>query len=229
MPSEGNPEGRKRLLPHGGPRRRLADPSWQLKEWQCEALIEAAGVAWEAGLPFNRFVTLAFGKSGIPARNCVTATGEWIKLAREWLHERGFPMPWAWVQEWGPVTEAHCHILLHVPPMMTPLFRGRPSKWSRKVIADHGCHYARGTTDCQKIWCSEHPDRYPEAYQGALTTKVHYMLKCAPAELETKLGMAGLGPRPWGRSCPVHGKRLAIWQGWRGVAEGGYETSPRRP
>lgn len=223
MRSEPVPEGRKRLLPHGGARRRLADRSWHLKERQCQTLIEATGVAWAAELPFNRFVTLAFGRSGIPARDCVAATGAWIKLAREWHRERGFLMPWAWVQEWGPINEAHCHILLHVPPPIGPLFRGRPSKWARKVIATHGGTYAGRTTDCQKIHYSEHPYRYPEAYRRALAAKVHYMLKCAPGELETKLGMTGLGPRSWGQSCPVHGKRLAIWQGWRDITEGGLD------
>lgn len=214
MPPAHGVAGRKRRLRRGGTRRR-ADPSEQLKEAQCRKLIEAAGVAWAAGSPFNRFATFAFGKSRIDAQDCVAATGDWIKLAREWLSSQGLPMPWAWVQEWGPVNLAHCHILLHVPAHLAPLFRGRPERWARKVIADRGGSYVAGTTECQIIHCSEHPELYPDAYRAALAFKVHYMLKCAPAALEAKLRMIGRGPRHWGQSCPVYGKRLGVWQGWQ--------------
>jgi hypothetical protein len=68
----------RRMLPQGGARNRPDRLSEQLTERHCRQLIEAAGTAWAAGTPFNRFVTLAFGKSGIDARDCVVATGDWI-------------------------------------------------------------------------------------------------------------------------------------------------------
>ena len=220
MPQTGD-QWRRAALRRGGARNRADRQSWQLSERNCRRLIAAAGIAWAAGTPFNRFATLAFGKSGIEARDCVAATGDFIKLAREWFASHDLPMPWAWVQEWGPVNLGHCHILFHVPPALEPLFRGRPKVWAAKVIAKHGGCYAKGTTDCQKIRCSDRPALYPDAYRAALAFKVHYMLKCAPAALETRLGMTGRGPKPWGQSCPVYGKRLAIWQGWEKCSDEG--------
>ena len=212
---------RRRALPRGGARNRADRQSWKLAEHHCRNLISAAGTAWAAGTPFNRFATFAFGKSGIDARECVAATGDWIKLARDWFASHGLPMPWAWVQEWGPVNSAHCHILGYVPPSLAPLFRSRPKLWAHMIIAKRGGCYAAGTTDCQKIRCSDHPDLYPDAYRAALAFKVHYMLKCAPAELEAVLGMTARGPEPWGQSCPVYGKRLGVWQGWQNWSDDG--------
>jgi hypothetical protein len=125
------------------------------------------------------------------------------------------------VQEWGPVNLAHCHILMHVPPVIAPLFRSKPRRWAKAAIAKRGGVYAAGTTDCQKIRCSEHPERYADAYRAEVLAKVHYMLKCAPAELETRLGMVRQGTKPWGQSCPVYGKRAAVWQGWENATDEG--------
>jgi hypothetical protein len=214
-------QARKRTLRRGGARIRADRQSEQLTARHCRNLIAAAGIAWAAGTPFNRFATIAFGKSGIDARDCVAATGDWIKLAREWFSAQGLPMPWAWVQEWGQVNFAHSHILFHVPPALAPLFRGKARHWAAKVIAKRGGTYAKGTTDCQKIRSSENPDFYPSAYRAALAFKVHYMLKCAPARLEAELGMVWRGPEPWGQSSPVYGKRAAVWQGWEKAGDEG--------
>ena len=207
-------KGRRRMLRQGGARNRADRQTEQLTERQCRKLIAAAGIAWAAGAPFNRFATFAFGKSGIDARDCVAATGDWIKLARDWFASHDLPMPWAWVQEWGRINKAHCHILFHVPPPLAPLFNRKAQKWASAVIAKRGGSYAAGTTDCQIIRCSSQPDLYPDAYRAAVAFKIHYMLKCTPAELEAALSMTGRGIVPWGQSCPVYGKRLAVWQGW---------------
>ena len=72
---------RRPVLRRGGARNRADRKSWHLTEAKCRCLIEAAGIAWAAGTPFNRFATLAFGKCGIDAPDCVAATGDWIKMA----------------------------------------------------------------------------------------------------------------------------------------------------
>lgn len=223
MPDEGTDLKPRRLLPQGGARNRRDRESWQLTEKNCRDLIAATGVALAIGMPFNRFATLAFGKCGIDAKDCVAATGEWITLAREWFAGHGLPMPWAWVQEWGSVNLAHCHVLFHVPPEFDDLFRGKAAQWARHVIAKRGGTYRAGATDCQKIRSSKHPERYPEAYRAAVAFKVHYMLKCAPERLESELGMQGRGPKPWGQQCSVYGKRFAIWQKWKDLADRGHD------
>lgn len=220
MSKSGNPM-RRATLRRGGARNRADRQSWQLTEPNCRKLIAAAGTAWAAGTPFNRFATFAFGKAGIDARDCVDATGDWIKLARDWFASQGYSMAWAWVQEWGRINKAHCHILFHVPPALAPLFKRKAQKWARTIIAKRGGTYVAGATDCQIIRCSDRPDSYPDAYRANLAFKVHYMLKCAPAALEGALGMTGRGIKTWGQSCPVYGKRLAVWQGWQKWSEEG--------
>jgi hypothetical protein len=67
-----------------------------------------------------------------------------------------------------------------------------------------GC-YVKGVLDSQQ------PDK-TLGHRRWLWGKVHYMMKCAPAELEGPLGMIALGPKPWGQKCQTFGKRLSIWQ-----------------
>lgn len=203
------------MLRRGGARNRRDRETLQLNEAQCRALISASYVCWERGEQFNRFVTIAWGKCGIDPQDAVAATGAWIKLAREWMRERGYRVPWAWVQEWGPRYGAHCHALIHVPPELAPLLGKRFSRWARLVIERNGGCYERGAVVTLRIGFGECPDSSPEGYRAAMLAKVHYMLKCAPEALEARLGMMGWGPKPWGRSCLTYGKRLSIWQGWQ--------------
>lgn len=168
--------------------------------------------AWAAGLPLNRFITLAWELGGVDPTQSVTATGAFIKLAREWMGERGYAMPWAWTQETGPKYGAHCHALLHVPPEIAPLFRPMPRRWARKVL---GGTYIAGVVDSQRLSSADACNALPAAYEAEVIGKVHYMLKCAPAALEGPLDMIGRGHRDWGQSCTVYGKRAGVWQGWK--------------
>ena len=210
--TNGQPIRRAPALKRGGARRRAGQRSMLLTEVQCRNLIGGTEVAWAAGLPFNRFITLAWELGGIAPNQCLAATGDFITLAREWMRERDHPMPWAWVQEWGNKFGAHCHILLHVPPDLAPLFRVMPRRWACKVLG--GC-YVAGVVDSEKLSSAGAFHALPAAYEAQVMGKVHYMLKCAPAALEAPLGMVGRGHRDWGQSCPVYGKRAGVWQGWR--------------
>ena len=202
----------QRTLKRGGPRRKAGQRSEQLTEADCRKVLGATEAAWAVGRPLNRFITLAWELGGIDPAQSVAATGAFIKLAREWMGERGFPMPWVWVQETGPTLGAHCHALLHVPPEIAPLFRPMPRRWAHKVL---GGVYFAGVVDSQRISSADACNALPAAYEAEVIGKVHYMLKCAPAALEGPLGMIGRGYRDWEQSCPVYGKRAGVWQGWK--------------
>lgn len=73
----------------------------------------------------------------------------------------------------------------------------------------------KGTTQTQKLMFGDDIDVNIHAYYAALSGKVHYMLKCAPARLEREFGLVGLGHKPWGQKCTVYGKRAARWQSKR--------------
>jgi len=201
-----------RALKRGGARNSRDRKSWLLSEQDCRKMIGASEAAWVAGAPMSRFITLAWGKGGIEASEAVRATGDFIKLAREWMQARGHFMPWIWVQETGSRFGQHAHILLHVPRELEPLFRVMPLRWVKRLL---GGRYVAGVLDCQRLAPAYSASSYPAHYKAVLLGKLHYMLKAAPAALEGKLGMIGKGHKPWGLSCRVIGKRAAAWQGWK--------------
>jgi hypothetical protein len=194
-----------KLLPWGGARNRADRSSYQLTERQCSDLIDAAGQAEALGQPFNRFITLLWERGGIDGRDNAKTTGQFIKLVSDWARRHGYKLKWAWVQEWGSINGAHVHILLHVPPCLDPIFRPMPLRWTKQILP---AAYIGGVLDCQKLGFKSNTPAREEEVIG----KVHYMLKCAPAALESKLGMTGRGHAEWGKSCMVFGKRLARWQ-----------------
>lgn len=204
----------QRLLKRGGACNRADRASWQLTRQHCEDLLGASAAAARAGRPLNRFITVAWGKAGLAPQDSVTATGEFIRLAREWHRARGHPMPWCWVQEHGPVFRAHCHLLLHVPAELEPLFRPMPTRWAKKVLAGR---YVAGVMRSERLASAYAREGLAGTYRAELLGKLHYMMKCAPAALEGPLGMTGMGYKDWGQSCPVLGKRAGTWQGWKSV------------
>ena len=101
---------------------------------------------------------------------------------------------------------AHCHILLHVPQELDPLFRPMPRRWVSKVLDGR---YVHGVLQSQSLRTRRVTGSNPASYEAELMGKLHYMLKCAPAVLEGDLGMAAWGHVDWGGSCLTFGKRAA--------------------
>lgn len=205
MPSAG--------LKRGGARNRADRISWQLSESQCRTMLNRSYDAWQAGQPMSRFITLAWGKAGIEASDAVRLTGQFVAKAREWMLSHGYPMPWVWVQERGDAFGQHAHILLYVPAELDLLFRPMPMRWT-KPIARQG--YGKGVVQSQRLAPAYACEANPRAYEAVLLGKLSYMMKCAPAVLELKLGMVGWGHKEWGQSSRVIGKRAGAWQRRRG-------------
>ncbi|MBL0769572.1 hypothetical protein JI743_12215 [Sphingopyxis sp. DHUNG17] len=122
-------------------------------------------------------------------------------------------MPWAWVQEGSSRFGQHVHILLHVPPLLDPLFRSMPLRWTKANLPGP---YVAGVLQTQRLKFSGGVNSH--AYKAELLGKLHYMLKTAPAELESIVGLAGHGHKQWGQSCLVIGKRVGVWQHRKSVA-----------
>lgn len=196
-------------LKRGGARNRRDRVSWQLNEAQCRRVIDRSFDAWEAGQPLNRFVTLAWGWAGTDASEATSATGDFVAKAREWMRGHGYPMPWVWVQECGDTFGQHAHILLHVPPELDPIFRPMPRQWTKAILPNG---YVAQTVKCDKLEGARTAETNPYRYKAALLGKLHYMMKCAPVELEYKLEMRGWGDKPWGQATRVIGKRAGAWQ-----------------
>ena len=196
-------------LKRGGARNLGGRASWQLSERQCHLLIARGFAAWDAGQPMSRFLTLAWGLAGIEANEAVKATGQFISRARDWMHRHGYSMPWIWVQESGSQFGQHAHILLHVPSELDLLFRPMPLRWAKSVVRDG---YVAGTLQSQRLGEAYSASVNAGLYEARLLGKLHYMLKCAPIQLERKFLVEGWGHKPWGQSSNVIGKRAAVWQ-----------------
>lgn len=209
--------GKGRALTRGGARVRKAGPSNQLTRKQCITLIDASMKALARGRPFNRFVTFLWAFCGIDERDIAKATALWITLCRDWLRSvaadgTDSKLYWAWVLEHGAVNRGHCHVLVHVPPELQSRFSPMPTRWARKVVAEFGGTYRGGCTHTKRLIYGNRPEAGARAYEAALHEKVHYMLKCAPAALESELGLIGWSNAKWGQSNAVYGKRLSAWQ-----------------
>lgn len=202
------------LLPRGGARNIKHRLSMMLTERDCRKVIGATQAAYSVGAPMTRYITLGWGAAAIFPHECLELTGSFIKRAREWMSDRGYRMPWVWVQESGERYGAHAHVLLHVPTELDPLFRPMPVRWAKGLLGEL---YVPKIVQSQALLYRRSAYSNPEPYLGVLMGKLHYMLKCAPTDLEAQLGLANCGQPgiSWGQSCPVYGKRAGVWQGWQ--------------
>jgi hypothetical protein len=185
--------------------------TWQLDERQCRNIMRRSFQAWDAGKPLIRFISLAWGLSGIDADKAVWATGQFIDKAHDWMRHHGQLMPWVWVQETGDTFGQHAHILLHMPPGFDDLFRPMPRRWTKAILPGG---YVSKTVQSQRLAGASAIaiKANPLCYEAALMGKLHYMLKCAPAPLERDLGLHGWGNEPWGQLTRVIGKRAGVSQ-----------------
>lgn len=196
-------------LKRGGARNRADRATWQLTERQCRLLLERSHDAWDADQALNRFITLAWGKSGLEGCEATSATGQFIRVAREWMRFHGHAMPWVWVQEAGDTFGQHAHILLHVPRELDLLFRPMPLRYVKSILKTR---YVAGSLQTQRLASAYSWKSNPELYRAVLLGKLHYMMKCAPRQLECALDLKGWGYKEWGQASRVIGKRAGTWQ-----------------
>lgn len=203
----------RRLLKQGGNRRRgdSVRQSWQLTEKQCRDLLAANEAAMVSGQPFNRAVTIIWGKFGMSDFDNRSLTEAWLGHARRWARSRGFTLRYVGVQEWGTVNKAHVHLLLHIAPKHLVEFglRRLPSYWAKPLL---GKRNTPGLCRTDQLYPPAKPESNNGTYENKLFPILHYMLKCAPSDLEAKLGVVGWSKAEWGQSCLCYGKRIFISQ-----------------
>ncbi len=157
----------------GGARNWADRQSWHLTAHDCQKLLAADQRAMAAGLPFNRYITLAFGKGGIDPADNAKATGAFIKLVADWLRPHGYLLAWAWVQEYSRKNGAHVHMVLHVPPALDPLFRVMPLRWAKGLLPGR---YVAGVVEVQRIRGARPRDRHQPGLlsrQRGAETRLH--------------------------------------------------------
>jgi hypothetical protein len=98
---------------------------------------------------------------------------------------------------------------------LNDLFRAAPRRWMQRVLMEYELAYIGRAIESQKIrplLLDLTTNGQAHAWRTAIMPKAHYMLKCAPPDLEVALGLLGAAPKPWGQRCQVQGKRLGTWQ-----------------
>lgn len=185
------------------PRRQKASGS--LTAEQVTNLNAAAEHADHIGQPFNRMVTINWQQGGID--DLVAATGQFLKLMRDWLRSNNAAFAFVWVQENGTYVGRHVHLLMHVAPNLVRGVSYRQRGWLKTC----GANYRKGMIKTSRIGASYaaalsegHSRR---AYLNNLVTVIDYILKDVPPDVRRQCGIKAKGNCGW-----VSGKRCATSQ-----------------
>lgn len=195
---------RARMFQRGGARERRSRLTTLLSKRDADLIESAVIAAFQAGVPFNRFLTIHWGKAGLQQTEGAEATHAFTKYARDWLRRRGCPPIYFWVREndHGDRSKGdHVHMFWHLPAGLSlhPL----QLRWIKRIT---GRPYVKGTIltriiagHAKAAWLS------PVQYLINLRTVTGYAIKGAPD--------ASSGPhraREWGEGGRVIGQRFGM-------------------
>lgn len=169
----------------GGARNKADRISEALSAARVEILFRAAWAAIRIGLPLNRHVTIHWERLGVPDRRAAKATGDFLRLVRDWLRQRGLKTSWVWVRENGQGKGSHVHIALHVPSQ-APWTFGRLRSWLERVAA--GPYVVRSIMTTRIAGRADAASRSPELYEHNLSGLLGYMTKQSGAHSGRVIG-----------------------------------------
>lgn len=150
----------------------------ELTVTQCENVTAACWHSVDADAPLNRFISVNWSSADM--QDCKSATSRFLKLAGDWLSDRGIRRAYIWVREGG--GGDHVHILIHVPLALADAFSRRQQGWLKALGAKVrkgvilteaiGRHYAAAEVS-------------PAYYRQNLDNVIRYVLKGACLEAAT--------------------------------------------
>lgn len=194
----------------GGARNSAGRTTEHIKLQTALELVEAARWAMTAGVPFNRHLTVHWAMSGIPDSRAAAATGQLIKLVRDWVKKRGGDFAHGWVREMGERKGSHAHLLLHIPRDLKLGHMTR--RWVRSIA---------GSAPRKAILTKAIGGSTKAAFSGSdwyecnLAAVVAYVLKGVNAEAGEALGLD-----EFARGGRIIGKRVSISQNLRPAGRG---------
>lgn len=201
------------LLKRGGNKREGLgkELTSQLTKAQCDRLLYATKEAIATGRPYNRVITIIWGKFGARNEDTRKLTENYLKLMRNWANRQGFHISYIAVQEWGEINGGHFHALIHIPPQILPAMKDKrlSNRWAKQVL---GVTKAPTISMLDQLYPPQSQESYGGWYDKKLQKNLHYMMKCSPAHLEQELGMIGWSDAIWGQECPCYGKRIFVSQ-----------------
>jgi hypothetical protein len=191
--------GRSRQAPSEIERSRKGRRSTALRLSEVRNIIAAAEYSEQQHRPLNRHLTIHFGAAEIA--NPVRATGQYLKLAGDWLRTQGASLAYIWVRESGASKGEHVHILMHVPPNLIAQFALRERGWRKRIGAKRALGAFRSTPIGRSYRHGETGIQFGELYSDALAGIVGYLVKGAEprAVSALRLTRAQPGGGLWGK------------------------------
>lgn len=202
--SKGSSCERPRIFKRGGSRNRKGRATLFLSDKETMRLATAMRTASAIELPLNRFITIHWERAGCVAGKEATATGSFLKSARDVLRKRGLPFAYIWVREndLGDGTKGnHVHILAHIPEGLSIGHLQR--RWLREIT---GVPYRRGVIKTRCVGGAISAARaLPEHFEANLAAVGRYVLKGA-----TRGASEALDLGDWGNGGRIIGQRTGM-------------------
>lgn len=139
---------------------------------QCENLTAAGWHAVDSGTPLNRFISINWSTAGV--EDARAATSGFLKLAGDWLSDRGVRRAYIWVRENN--GGDHVHILIHVPHNLAQAFSKRQRGWLKAL----GAKTRQGVIVTEPVARDySAAETSPGYYRHNLDNVIRYLLKGA--------------------------------------------------
>ncbi len=201
LPLGGAAQLPRRPKGRGGAHNRADRESDALTVRQVGNLLAAADHADAIGLPLTRFITIHWQSAGVPPEGMAKATGRFVDLLAKALARHGSVTAWLWVHEGGINKGGHCHLLVHVPPMLVRVVSRLQKGWLRRIS---GKPYRAGVIKSRPVGGRLGVETsMPAVHAINLDNVLGYALKAADAEAvaEFDLPLSEPGGRVIGKRC----------------------------
>jgi hypothetical protein len=189
-----------RIFMRGGNRNRAERVTLYLTEREVTRLAQAMLAAKNIGFPLNRMITIHWERAGVPEKEAVRATGQFLALLRNAVGFRSFAHIWIRENDYGDgVKGDHVHILAHIPEGFD---LGRKQRARIKAIT--GEPYLVRVIRTSRVGGTANAARTsPEHYHVHLGNVAHYVLKGGARAVKKALGLGcwGDGGRVVGQRC----------------------------
>lgn len=148
-------------------------------------MLEAAREARDAGIPFNRMITILWGQFGVT--DVQASTSRFLKALKSYIVGAGYQTRYAWTIERGKRLGLHVHILIHMPPELSRA----ASYCQRGWLVAAGARFGKGLIRSKAIGGRLDTYRLSAIAQERFAVEhertVAYVLKCCSFEMKNQM------------------------------------------
>jgi hypothetical protein len=140
------------------------------------------------GLPFNRFVTIAWELAGVEDIHAAQRT--FCKFLYDWLKRQEAGVAYLWVLERGSTLGVHSHMLIHVPPALARRMSQLQPGWLKQAGAKRRSGYVKTLSISRSYRSALSRDGLTlHRYAHDLKRVVDYLLKGSDTATRNRLGV----------------------------------------